>query len=415
MVQQEKSICVFPLGLGYLKNVLKEDCDIIDMAIDTTIDPQQIAALVGEYDFLGVAAWGFNVANVVRFIDQIKQLSDIPVIVGGPSAASVTNADHRILGEGEEQLKAFLSAEDKSSIEASYPDHFVENLDDFGIVDYSGLRIDDYYHHGYKDWLYTLKDKNRSAPIMATRGCPYKCTFCSAPNLMGKKVRAHSSEYIVETIDTLYHKHEVRQISFLDDNLTFDMDYAKSLVEEIVRLQERKGMHLVCTTLNGVRLNRLDEELLRLMKRAGWGEIVIAPESGSAETLKRMKKALKLPVVDEKIDLIKRVGLNVAAYFIVGYPGDQKSDLDKTREYILNSNIDRAIVNLFNPIPDTPIADQLLESGQLNTIDAHIGYKNLDEIQYLTPGLQQQDVDEFMIAVQEKTRFTEMWFRDLPQ
>ncbi|MBU6444859.1 MAG: B12-binding domain-containing radical SAM protein [Alphaproteobacteria bacterium] len=416
---------LFPLGLGYLRNAVP--CDILDCSIEN-VDNEAIAERARGYDVVGITVWGFNTHNVRNIIDRIRARSSARIVVGGPSAGLVA-ADYALLGEAEEKFATLLAQFAAPTVEQvdaipglgvgterapEMPRVFSDNLDELGVIDYDALRLADYHRAGYKYWMYTLKDKFVTAPVMATRGCPYKCTFCAAPALQGTKLRKHSIEYVIDSIETLYFKHGVRQVSFLDDNLTLDARWAKKLCEAIIRFKHKHNIELSFSTSNGVRYKTLDLELLKLMRRAGWGEIVLAPESGSERTLIRMRKELDLDVVDEKVDLVHRAGLNAVAFFIVGYPGEMPDDLEQSRRYIMNSKFDRAIVNLFNPIPGTPIYDELLAAGEIKPKEIKINYRSAEALQYVTPGLTRDALRRFQLDVSEKTRFREMWLKDLP-
>jgi len=411
---------IFPMAMGYLRNSV--DCSLLDLSLNP-LSTGELQERLSGFELIGISVWGFNLRLVQELITLIRQQSTAKIVTGGPSG-HLAKADFTIFGEGEKTLQKLRVAllNDRPDELKDLPGlaigeapcrcsvEFCDTLDDFGLVDYQSLQLDRYLETGYKDWMYTLKDKFRSAPVMATRGCPYDCSYCSGPVIMGKKVRSHSIDYVLETIEQLYQKHAIRQISFLDDNLTFHAAYAKSLCEAIIRLREKKGYDLVFTSLNGVRVNRLDEELIALMKRAGWGEIVIAPESGSPATLKRMGKRIDLADVQDKIALIHKHRMNVAAYFLLGYPGETRADLDLTRDYILTTFFDRCIINFFNPIPGTPIYDQLEQSGALADSPGKINYK---QIGYVTPELTKEDLLQTMEAIQEKTQFREKWLKDL--
>jgi radical SAM superfamily enzyme YgiQ (UPF0313 family) len=420
-----KDWMVFPLGLGYLRNSVP--CDILDCSLEA-VDNDGIAERARGYDVVGITVWGFNIQNVQDIINRIRTRSSAKIVVGGPSA-SLVKADYALLGEAEERFSELISrlAASPSGQVGSIPglgigtecapempSVFSDNLDELGVVDYDALRLADYHSAGYKYWMYTLKDKFVTAPIMATRGCPYKCAFCAGPALQGSKLRKHSIEYVIATIETLYFKHGVRQISFLDDNLTLDARWAKRLCEAIIQFKQRNAIELTFATSNGVRYKTLDLELLKLMRQAGWGEIVLAPESGSERTLSRMRKDLDLDVVDEKVALVHQAGLNAVAFFIVGYPGETHSDLEQSRNYILNSKFDRAIVNLFNPIPGTPIYDELLKTGEIKPEEVKLNYRSVEALQYVTPDLTRDALRLFQQQVAERTKFREMWLKDLP-
>lgn len=417
--------CVFPLGLGYVLNAVRAvegvEVGILDGALDG-LRPDQVAGRLDGVDVVAVSCWGFNLANVLDTIAAVRAHSNAVVVAGGPSA-HLAGADHAVVGEGELAFAALLRAlkADRRAPAAvagvlragdpiAFPDCFSDDLDRFGLVDYAALRLDDYLAAGYKDWMYTLKDKFRAAPLMVTRGCPYSCGYCQGPLVMGHRLRRHSAAYVIETMTGLYERHGIRQFGILDDNFTFDVDFAKGVCEEILRFRERTGYRFAMTTVNGVRVGRLDEELLALMKRAGWNEIVISPESGSPRTLRRMRKRMDLADVVRKIDMAHRQGLNIVGNFMCGYPGETPEDLELTKRYILDNAFDRCNVSIFNPIPGTPIHDELLAAGEIDATPRRIDYK---AIGYLTPELTRDDLLGFIESVRPRTRFREMWIKDL--
>ncbi len=415
---------LFPLAFGFLRN--HADCDILDCTL-TPLSPLEIAQRASAYDLVGITVWGFNVRTVQHLTDLIHQHTNAKVVVGGPSAGLV-KADYALLGEAEEkfgelaaQVLSGGNAADLSiqglgingKSQAKMPASFTGDLDELGLVDYGALGLGRYNAAGYKYWLYTLSDKFTTGPMMATRGCPYKCTFCAAPALQGVKLRKHSVDYVLATIEDLYFNHDVRQISFLDDNLTLDAAWAKDLCVSLIKLKEAKGMEFICSTSNGVRYKTLDDELLGLMRRAGWGEIVLAPESGSPRTLERMKKYVDLDVLEEKAALAKKNGLNTVGFFIIGYPGETPEDLEMTRAYIHQSGLTRTLVNWFNPIPGTPIYYDLVEAGEIDPEQIEINYGSIDKLDYLTPGLTKDDLRAFDAAVKSRSAFTDMKFADL--
>lgn len=416
---------IFPLSLGYLQNVLEQNsikCSILDCAIDD-ITPEQLIVKISGYDVIGISAWGFDIKNVQDTIDLIKKNSDAIVVAGGPSSHLV-KADYMILGEGEITFKLFVTKFLKGDFEnlskipgvinqnhiVKFPTEFYDNLDEFGLIDYEKLQLDKYFIRGYKYWMYSLADKPKSAPIIATRGCPYNCAHCQGPLLMGHKIRKHSIKYIIETIELLYKKHSIKQISFLDDNFTYDTQYAKELCEAIILMKDQQKYEFILTNSNGIRVDKLDEDLIQLMKRAGWVEIVIAPESASPKTLKRMRKNTDLVDVGMKVNLIHKHGMNAVGYFMYGYPGETQEDLNITKKYILNSKFDRCICSPFTPIPETPICRELVNKGKIDNIDGVIDYSC---IRYVPDSLTKNDMLEFEKSVQEKTMFKEKWIKDL--
>jgi anaerobic magnesium-protoporphyrin IX monomethyl ester cyclase len=120
---------------------------------------------------------------------------------------------------------------------------------------------------------------------------------------------------------------------------------------------------------NGIRVETVDEELLDLMKRAGVYLISLGIESGSDRILQLMNKKLKVAATEEKVNLIHRAGLDIAGFFVIGFPGDTKEDIKKTIDFSLRLPLIRANYFDFLPLPGTPIYHELQEKGELARID----------------------------------------------
>nr|VFJ92734.1 MAG: Radical SAM superfamily protein [Candidatus Kentron sp. H]VFJ93248.1 MAG: Radical SAM superfamily protein [Candidatus Kentron sp. H]VFK00461.1 MAG: Radical SAM superfamily protein [Candidatus Kentron sp. H] len=213
-----------------------------------------------------------------------------------------------------------------------------------------------------------------TAPLVTTRGCPYKCNFCSAPMMNGRQLRRHSVGYIREQILRLYHEHAVRHIAFVDDNFTLNTKWAKTVCQAIAELA-LPG--LVVGTPNGIRLSRLDRELAYLMRQAGWRELVIAPESGSPRTLLEMDKDLDLALVPRVVEMIHNADLRVAAFFVLGYPSETMQDLLMTEKFIADNEFDEIYLHIFQPLPGTPIFDRLVSADEIDRNFMPGGYQQV--------------------------------------
>ena len=233
-----------------------------------------------------------------------------------------------------------------------------EHLDEIKIPDYEAMRLEEYIENGYR---FNTRHK-RNAPIWVTRGCPYRCGFCSAPFQNGKPVRVHSIEYMIEWIKLLYYEKDIKLMNIIDDNFTFHVKYAKEFCRAMIDLGI-KDLHF--STPNGIRAQRSDPELFSLMKQAGWENVVVAPESGSVATLARMKKDQDPEVILQKIRDIREVGLKVHGFFIVGYPGESIEDLKITQDYMRRCKFNMVFINNFQPLPGTPIYDELVDLGKI--------------------------------------------------
>ncbi|MCX6907767.1 MAG: radical SAM protein, partial [Verrucomicrobia bacterium] len=241
---------------------------------------------------------------------------------------------------------------------AKTPIALEENLDLIEMPDYDATRLTEYIQRGYR---YNTAHK-LNAPIWFTRGCPYRCGFCSAPKQNGRMVRSHTIDYMVRWVKKLYYEKNIRLFNIIDDGFTTDMKMAKEFCRTMIGLN-LPGLRF--STPNGIRAQRTDPELLGLMKQAGWEFVCVAPESGSRRTLKRMNKGIDIDAFPAKVAEIKAAGLKVHGFFIVGYPGETIEDIAETSKLVRKCKFNLVFISNFQPLPGTPIYDELVQAGEI--------------------------------------------------
>jgi radical SAM superfamily enzyme YgiQ (UPF0313 family) len=183
------------------------------------------------------------------------------------------------------------------------------------------------------------------APITITRGCPYSCTFCAGNFISGKIFRKRSARHVVEEIKTLHDKYGIREIHITDDNFTLDKDFAKDVLRHIKQMDFK----ISWSVPNGIRAESLDEELLSLMKETGLYLISLGIESGSDRILKLMKKNTTTSLMKDTIERIRKFDIDIAGFFIIGFPGETLGDIERTIQFSLDLDIIRA--NFFTYLP----------------------------------------------------------------
>ena len=213
----------------------------------------------------------------------------------------------------------------------------------------------------------------------------------------GKKVRRHSIDYLESLIGSLVDG-GINHIAFVDDMFTAD---AKWATQVCLMLADRFGNRLTCSTPNGIRLETITSDLACAMKAAGWAEVVIAPESGSPAVLKRMDKHLNLSRVRPAIDILHQAGLNVHAFIIIGYPDETEADLELTRQFVASLPLDRLSIHVFQPLPGTPIFDELVSRGEITPDFIPANYS---EATYTTPSITPEILQHYYTAIYEATK-----------
>ncbi|MCD4775751.1 MAG: B12-binding domain-containing radical SAM protein [Candidatus Aegiribacteria sp.] len=355
------------LSIGAVLEGLGHEINLIDAAL-TGLRGKALIQQIRDYSphMVLVSAFSSDVEVLSAELPLLKKaLGDVPLLLGGPHAScrgikaldDLPQVDTIFLGEAEESIVEYLadpSARIPGIINRTDPwdtsPRHIEDLSTLPVpawhlappVNYSGLP------NG------VLLRNMPFAPIITTRGCPYRCTFCAGFRITGRRIRHRPLAMVWNEIDLLVNHFGVKEIHIEDDNFTFDVDYAAGFCEEAIR--RKYPVHF--STPNGVRLDSLNEHLLKLMKKAGWYVIHCGIESGSDRILRSVKKNISIAEIREKISLIKRVGLSTAGYFILGLPGETEDDIKKTISFSLSSGLSWAHFAAFLPIPGSEAGDE---------------------------------------------------------
>ncbi len=163
------------------------------------------------------------------------------------------------------------------------------------------------------------------------------------------------------------------------------------------RIIEMDLRDLGFNTCNGIRMNKGNPDLWKLMKRAGWQFLIIAPESGSERVLKLMKKDLNLERVPQIVRDIKNAGLMVKGFFLLGYPGESAEDLQETYELITRCAFDFVHFNNFQPLPGTEVFEELLQKGEIPGVVSISNYSD-GARSYTPPELKDFNFSRFVLS-----------------
>ena len=378
-----------PIGLGYLATAIKKDHEVrildcknegIDFSDFREYIVKEKPDVVG---FMFFTSEADSIKESIRIIKEID--SNIVTLVGGPHPScmpeetlkQIPDIDYLFVSEAEIGFPLFL---DIISNSHNNKEENFNNVPGLGWRKGNEILINspkvskDLDSLGFPSWdILGLKHYSRRAPhgvfqkqypalpMMATRGCPFPCTYCAAGKISGKKIRKRSPENIIEEIKMLYNDYGIREITFLDDNFTFDGNYAKEISRQIINM----NLNITFNNPNGVRIDTLDKELLLLMKRAGWYSLTLGMESGSQRVLDSVKKRQNLEVVRKKLNLIREVGLDMIGFFMMGFPEETEEDRKMTIDLINKGGF--LFVNLANfvPLPGTEIYNDLERKSEL--------------------------------------------------
>ncbi len=390
---EKKSYTILPnIGIGYLAKSIQQNSDvnIIDCLL-VNIDNKRLEKIIKKVDtkIIGFSLFSVALKSTNEFIKKIKEAHrNTTIIVGGPhvifepveTLLYLKEANYGFCGEAEEGFPMLLNILKETpnpspEILATVPNLVWRNGGKIIVNARSYVDVNKYPIPAW-DLIHPerypaapngiFSRAKKIAPIIVTRGCPYPCTFCGAGIASGKKLRKRNIDNVIEEIKLLKYKFGIEEIHIMDDNFTLDMEYAKNVCRAIIK--ENFNLYFACP--NGIRLDRIDEELLKLMERAGFYSFAVGIESGSQETLDYMRKELTLKEIREKIDLIKSASnIEVTGFFILGYPNEKKEDIEKTIRFALDLPIDKANFFNFTPFPGSTEYAKLKSAGKLKNID----------------------------------------------
>ena len=185
--------------------------------------------------------------------------------------------------------------------------------------------------------------------MVTSRGCPFNCCFCSVHLHMGKGFRAHSANYVLNHIQYVVEKFDVKNIFFEDDNLTLDLARFEAICDGLIMKKTAIGWE----TPNGVRADCLDLNLLKKMKKSGCKSVFFGVESGDQQILDNVIcKNLDLNRVVEVAKICKDIDLKTGAFYIIGFPGEKKENMQKTVDFALKLKRDYDVgMHLFMATP----------------------------------------------------------------
>jgi magnesium-protoporphyrin IX monomethyl ester (oxidative) cyclase len=420
------------LGLGYLCAYLRgrgHEAVILDALAEGRGSATEVNSDGGSYvrvglayrdivdripadaDYIGLTAPFTNHALIIEELSAAikERFRDVPVILGGvyPSllgeAALTENIDMLVAGEGEKPLLAILEGKPPAEIAgvlcrarprgAEVRPDIPEDLDALPFPDRDRLPFELYLAQRSGRGRTSL----RTASVITSRGCPYACGFCSIHRVTGRSWRKRSAANVLAELRQLRGRYGVEHVDFEDDNLTLDKNRAAEIFDGIKEFNSR-GASLSWSAPNGVRLETLDEPLLRKMKASGVSSIVLGVESGDPGVLKLMNKNIDLDRAYEVAKACAGLKLRARAFFMIGYPGEDEESFGRTLAFArrLKKLGVEPLFNVTRAYPGTELFGLCLEKGYIQKRASgryvYLGNSLTAENAIVTPGCSLADI-----------------------
>lgn len=226
-------------------------------------------------------------------------------------------------------------------------------------------------------------NRGRSIPMLATRGCPFQCTFCSSPAMWTTRYVARNVDDLVDEIETYVTRYRMTNVDFEDLTAFIKRDWILAFCREL----ERRSIRITYQLPSGTRSEALDREVLEALYRTGCRNLTYAPESGSLRTLTRVKKKVHLDRMLESMRASVEVGIVTKVNMIIGFPFEERRDILATIRFCVQMawiGVEDIPLFPFCPYPGSAIYDDLRARGRIPDMNddylASLGFWDLTQV-----------------------------------
>ncbi|PQJ79344.1 B12-binding domain-containing radical SAM protein [Polaribacter porphyrae] len=363
-----------PLGLLYISSYLEKNNIKNDVFDATFYSYEEQLSFINQKQPKVVAIYT-NLMTKLNVIKLVKELRENPaygnpkIIIGGPDVTyNLKNylnlgAHFLIIGEGEETtLELYNALVNKAPFDKISGIAYLENdeavkttarikmkdLSELPLPNRSAIPVDKYL----KTWK---ENHGKSSMTVSTqRGCPYTCKWCSTA-VYGQSYRRRPANLVAQELKLLKEKYNPDTIWFVDDVFTVSHKWIKSFHEEVIK--QKAIIPFECIT----RAERLNDEILQLLKEAGCYRIWIGAESGSQKIIDKMDRRVDVDVVKTAIQKTNNLGIETGTFIMVGYPGEDENDIKKTVTYLKDANPTHFTITVAYPIKGTSLYNEIEE------------------------------------------------------
>jgi anaerobic magnesium-protoporphyrin IX monomethyl ester cyclase len=382
----------FPLGISYCAAHLEKngyDVRILDCfaenpeevvqgnTVRAGMTDDQILEFIKDFDphLVGVSQMFSYLEPVCKSIFKLVKTFDqkITTVWGGThptveaqSCLRDNNVDYIIMGEGEapllelikrinkkesvEGMPSLAYVSESGEVKISKERLWIEDLDNHVLPDREKLDLSRYA---------TGETGKRTFNMVTSRGCPFACTFCSAPAFYQKRYRGRSPECVVDEMELLINQYGAEVILVEDENLTVEKQRLEAIMDEMIK----RDIKIEWNAEAGLTIAYLDLNLIQKMKKTGFIELRLALESGDAAMLKTMKKPLVLAKARRVVSEAREAGMRCVSFLLMGMPGETIEQMQNTVDFAEEIGFDWNIISMVLPLPGTEIHRDLIAGG----------------------------------------------------
>ncbi len=362
-----------PLGLLYISAFLNQQ-NMSNKVFDSTFSDkaQLFAQLEAEQpEVLAIYANLMTKLNVLEIAKTCKKISPkTAVIMGGPDVTYNTEnylkngADYLVIGEGENTMMELVQHLE------NHPEKEPSDISGLAYLDTAGKVVQTAARTKVRD-INELPIPNRDAipihkyldawkehhgqnalSVSTQRGCPYTCKWCSTA-VYGQSYRRRAPEKVVAELKELREKYNPDTIWFVDDVFTVSHKWLRQFCEELEKQEVRIPFECIS------RADRMNEEVIALLKKAGCFRVWIGAESGSQKIIDAMDRRVSVDQVRNMIIATRKQGIEAGTFIMLGYPGETEEDVEETINHLKISNPDHFTITVAYPIKGTSLYDEI--------------------------------------------------------
>jgi len=386
---QDDFFIAMPLGIIYLAAILRQQGADVECCDERVCTEAEVESYLRKAEILGLSALTPHVNRAIRYAQRAKSMNPAVItVMGGPHATVDVDTfldsgamDYVIGGEAEDSIVDFMRGVDRGpqaltmvpGIAFNGPGGkphrnpqppLIKDLDRIPFPAWDALPFD----------RYAGMNKERLFYIFTSRGCPFRCVFCQK-ELTGRGFRTRSVKNILDELQEIHDRYTPGNVLFIDELFTCQKKRVYEICEGIVARGLKLNMS--CET----RVDMLDYDMARTMKRAGFNRMYFGVESCSQRSLDTLIKDYKVDKVIEALKITRRAGIWTKVFLIVGTPGETMEDIDETARIMRLGMPDRIRTSLFNPLTATASFNQFKDRIDPNLVKTE--YVDSDRSPYI--------------------------------
>jgi len=286
------------------------------------------------------------------FAQEILEKEPVDIIVHSEGELTISELVSVLRDRGDLEKIKGISYKDHNEIIHNERRELLQDLDSLPFPAWHLFPVDEYGLLPFADI------KKPILTILASRGCPFKCTFCSI-SYKKENYRKRDVKKVVDEIEYLIDRFKVQQIGFVDPIFPLNKNHCKEFCKEMIK----RGLNKKIIWTTETRVDMIDEDIAKIMKEAGCRRLIFGIESGVQELLRNVKKEYTLEEAQNGVRNARKASIETVGLFMIGLPGETKSLTEQTIKFAKKLDLDFAKFAITIPYPGTELYDNLRRSG----------------------------------------------------